>query len=79
MDGNVYDFKNRNKYKKILEYMGISSVLYKDEDLTSDDDILVIKNLISLVNYVNKGIYDSKFKYMFTSVARSFLFEYDDD
>ena len=71
--------KHFDKYKKILEYMGISSVLYKDEDLTSDDDILVIKNLISLVDYVNRNIYDSKFKYMFTSVARSFLFEYDDD
>jgi len=71
--------KHFDRYKKILEYMGISSVLYKDEDLTSDDDILVIKNLISLVDYVNKDIYDSKFKYMFTSVARSFLYEYDDD
>jgi len=68
-----------DKYKKILEYHGIPSVLYKDEILTNDDDILVLKNLISLVDYVNKGIYDSKFKYLFTSVARSFLFEYDDD
>ena len=70
--------KHLDKYKKILEYHGISSVLYKDEDLTSDDDILVIKNLISLVLCVNDGIYDSKFKYLFTSVARSFLFEYSD-
>lgn len=74
---------DRNKYldmyKKILEFKGISSVLYKDEDLTSDDDILVIKNLISLVDCVNNSIYDNKFKYLFTSVARSFLFEYSDD
>ena len=68
-----------DKYKKILEYKGISSVLYKDEDLTSDDDILVLKNLISLVDYVDKAIFDSKFKYLFVSVARSFLFEYSDD
>ena len=68
-----------DKYKKILEYKGISSVLYKDEDLTSDDDILVLKNLISLVDYVDKSIYDNKFKYLFVSVARSFLFEYNDD
>lgn len=71
--------KYLDKYKKILEYNGIPSVLYKDEILTNDDDILVIKNLISLVDYVNKRIYDNKFRYMFTSVARSFLFEYSDD
>ena len=29
--------------------------------------------------YVNNSIYDNKFRYLFTSVARSFLFEYSDD
>ena len=71
--------KYLDKYKKILEYNGIPSVLYKDEVLTNDDDILVLKNLISLVDFVNRGIFDNKFKYLFTSVARSFLFEYTDD
>ena len=64
---------DRNKYldlyKKILEYKGIPSVLFKDEILTNDDDILVIKNLISLVDFVNKNIFDSRFKYLFTSVS----------
>jgi len=68
-----------DKYKKILEYKEIPSVLYKDEILTNDDDILVLKNLISLVDYVSRGNFDNKFKYLFTSVARSFLFEYSDD
>ena len=71
--------KYLDKYKKILEYKGISSVLYKDEDLTSDDTILVLKNLIALVSHVGNNIYDNKFRYLFTSVARSFLFEYSDD
>ena len=74
---------DRNKfldnYKKILEYNGIPSVLYKDEVLTNDDDILILKNLISLVDYVSRGIFDKRFEYLFTSVARSFLFEYSDD
>ena len=89
--GNLRDIRysdiciitDRNKYldqyKKILEYNGIPSVLYKDEVLTNDDDILVIKNLISLVDCVSKEIFDNKFKYFFTSVARSFLFQYSDD
>lgn len=66
-------------YKKILEYNEIPTVLYKDEELTSDNDILVLKNLISLVEHINNNNYDNKFKYLFTSVARSFLFEYPDD
>ena len=71
--------KYLDKYKKILEYNGIPSVLYKDEILTNDDDILVLKNLISLVDYVFRNEYNNKFRYLFTSVARSFLFEYTDD
>ena len=71
--------KYLDKYKKILEYMGIPSVIYMDMILTNDLRIKVIKNLISLVDYVNRGVFDNKFRYLFTSVARSFLFEYDDD
>jgi len=74
---------DRNKYlpmyKKILEYHGISSVIYMDEILTNDMVVLVLKNLISLVDYANKEIFDDKFRYLFTSVARSFLFNYSDN
>lgn len=71
--------KYLDKYKKILEYEGIPSVIYMDQVLTNDKVILILKNLISLVDYVNRGVYDDKFRYMFTSVARSFIFEYTDD
>ncbi|MGN1357805.1 MAG: UvrD-helicase domain-containing protein [Bacilli bacterium] len=71
--------KYLDKYKKILEYKGIPSVIYMDMILTNDLRIKVIKNLISLVDYVNRGVFDNKFRYLFTSVARSFLFEYDDN
>lgn len=71
--------KYLDKYKKILEYEGIPSVIYMDQVLTNDKVILILKNLISLVDYVNRGVYDDKFRYMFTSVARSFIFGYTDD
>lgn len=71
--------KYLDKYKKILEYGGIPSVIYMDMVLTNDKVILILKNLISLVEHVNNKIFDDKFRYLFTSVARSFLFEYDDD
>ena len=74
---------DRNKYlpeyKKILEYHGIPSVIYMDSTLNNDTVVLVIKNLIDLVWHVKNMIYDGKFRYLFTSVARSFLFEYKDD
>lgn len=71
--------KYLDKYKKILEYEGIPSVIYMDQVLTNDKVILILKNLISLVDYVSRGVYDDRFRYMFTSVARSFIFEYSDD
>lgn len=70
--------KYLDKYKKILEYNGIPSVVYMDLVLTNDTVIMVIKNLINLVYYVNEKIFDNKFKYLFTSVARSFIFNYTD-
>jgi len=70
--------KYLDKYKKILEYNGIPSVLYMDEVLTNDIVIMVIKNLISLVDYVNRCDYNDRFRYLLTSVARSFLFNYSD-
>ena len=50
-----------------------------DSTLNNDTVVLVIKNLINLVWHVKNKIYDDKFRYLFTSVARSFLFEYKDD
>ena len=72
---------DRNKYldlyRKIFEYKGIPSTIYMDSELNSDTTIMVIKNLINLVYEVNSKI-ENNFKYLFTSVARSYLFSYTD-
>lgn len=70
--------KYMDTYKKILEYHEIPSVLYIDFDLTNNNTIMILKNLILLVNNVNTKNYDEKLRYLFTSVARSFIFEYPD-
>lgn len=74
---------DRNKYledyKKILEYKEIPSVLYIDYELGNNMVILAIRNLIDLIIRVNDKIFDDKFRYLFTSVARSFIFEYEDN
>ena len=69
---------NFELYKKIFEHVGIPLTLYKDETLNNSDDIYIIKNLIELIIKINTHMYDTRFKYDFISVARSFLFEYDD-
>ena len=66
-------------YKKIFEYMHIPLTLYKDNKMNDDADILVIKNLISFIIKVKKCEYDKEFKYLLTSILRSFLFRLSDE
>ena len=66
-------------YKKIFEYNSIPLVLYKDEVLTTEYDMFIIKNLINLIIKVKTKEYDKKFKYYYMSIARSYLFSYQDD
>lgn len=66
-------------YKKIFEYVGVPIVQIKNEKLTLGDDILVIKNLINLIIKINYNSLDDEFKYLFTSVSRSYLFKTSDE
>lgn len=70
------DFDN---YKKVFEYLGIPLSLYKDEELTKGNDILVIKNLLKLIQCLDQEDYSETFKYAFLSIGRSFLFRENDD
>ena len=67
------------KYKKIFEYMKIPLTLYQDEVLTVSNDILILKNIMNFIIKIKKKEYDTLFKYYFTSIARSYLFELSDD
>ena len=66
-------------YKKIFEYLNIPLAIYRDEILGSANDILLIKNIIKFIIKIKLGEFDQEFKYMFTSIARSYLFEMDDN
>ena len=65
-------------YKKIFEYVGIPLTLYKDDKLNNSDDIYIIKNIIDYIVKINKKEFDTAFKYDYTSIARSYLFELSD-
>ena len=66
-------------YKKIFEYLGIPLTIYEDKKLTSEIDIMLINNILGLILKIKNNLKDKEFKYYFMSIARSFLFEYDDN
>ena len=71
--------KNFELYKKIFEYLQIPLSILKEESLSKDNDILVIKNLLNLIVRIKrKDNYDS-LKYSFIATARSYLFELPDE
>ena len=66
-------------YKKIFEYMQIPLLVMQDEEMTSKEDILVIKNIITLIIKIKENTLDKEAKYCYTSIARSFLEEQSDN
>ena len=69
---------NFDLYKKIFEYLGIPLTKYTSTNITSEIEIVLIKNIIKLIICYRNKDYDVLFKYAFTSIARSYLFNYDD-
>lgn len=68
-----------NLFKKIFEYLKIPLTLYKDETLSENTDMFIIKNIIASIIKVHDKIYDKEFRYYMMSIMRSFLFNYSDD
>lgn len=79
-DSNYSDFciildrgSDMPKYKKIFEYLNIPMDVYKDSDLVSEWDVLVVKNIISLLLLIKNKDFSMKMRYLFVSLARSFV------
>lgn len=66
-------------YKKIFEYMQIPLLVMQDEEMTSKQDILVLKNIITLITKIKENKLDKEAKYCYTSIARSFLEQQPDN
>ncbi len=69
---------NFDLYKKIFQYFNIPISKYNSTNITDEIEIVLIKNILKLLINRRDNNYDVEFKYAFTSVARSFLFEYSD-
>ena len=70
--------KHFDLYKKIFEYLHIPLHILKEESLKKDEDVLVIKNLLTLIICIHEGRFDSQFQYSYISISRSFLYKLSD-
>ena len=71
--------KSFDLYKKVFEYLGIPLTIYTSLNITKEIEISLIKNILKLIISASEKTYDTEFKYAFTSIARSYLFEYTDE
>jgi ATP-dependent helicase/nuclease subunit A len=71
--------KNFELLKKILEYHNIPTMLYKDISIKDEDEIYILKNLITLIIKVKSKCYDNEFKHCFMSIGRSYVYKMSDD
>lgn len=65
-------------YKKVFEYHNIPLAIYKDEVVNNEIDNIVMSNLLLLIKKIAEKTFDKEFRYLFTSVARSFIIEMSD-
>ena len=70
---------NFTLYKKIFEFVGVPLTIHKDEKITEDMLLSIIKNLLLLLIRIHDKKFDTEFKYLFTSISRSPLIELDDN
>ena len=75
----IHRTKDFDLYKKIFEYLNIPIEKYTSTDITQDNEINIIKNIITLIISVIKEKIDIEFKYAFISILRSYLYRLDDE
>ena len=61
------------RYKKIFETFNIPMEIYKDSNLTEEEDIFVIRSIIRLILAIKQESNDTNMRYYFVSVARSYV------
>lgn len=70
---------NFDLYKKIFEYMEVPIIKHTTTNITNEVEIALIKNILKLIISAKDKKYDTEFKYAFISLARSYLFSYNDN
>lgn len=73
-NGNNFDL-----LKKVLEFFGIPVSIDKATSIKEDDEIFILKNIISLLINIKNNKYETDFKHSFLSVSRSYVYKTSDD
>lgn len=71
--------KDFDLYKKIFEYLGIPLNIVKEETLTNDFDVSIIRNLLRLLICIKEERFDLEFIYTYISISRSYLYKISDE
>lgn len=66
-------------YKQIFEYEKIPLAVHKDETITSGTELRLIYHILKCIEKVESHIFDTEWKYSFTSIMRSYLLEESDE
>ena len=69
---------NFDTIKKILEYKGIPATIYKDINIKQDDEVFILKNLITLLIHVKQNNLNYEFRHAYMSIGRSYIYKIDD-
>ena len=70
--------KNFELLKSILESRGIPATIDKDLSIKQDDEVYILKNLITCLICMIKHEYKETFKHAYASVARSYIVQMSD-
>jgi len=70
---------NFDLLKQILEYNKIPATIEKDVSIKEDDEVFILKNLISLLICIKENNYGPTFKHSFMSILRSYIYKTSDD
>ncbi len=75
--GSAFD-----KYQKVFNDLKLPIYVENDVDISSNDIVLVLTNLLRMIDFIKTDGFDYKdeyFKKAWLSLARSFIFKYDDE
>ncbi|MBQ7240721.1 MAG: UvrD-helicase domain-containing protein [Bacilli bacterium] len=65
--------------KKILEFNKIPVTIEKDLSIKEDDEVYILKNLISLLICIKENNYGPIFNHSFMSILRSYIYKTNDE
>ena len=65
-------------YKKIFDFLNVPINIYKDDNIMISDETSLINNIIKFIINIKNNKFNETTKFCFASIARSYLYQLDD-